>query len=394
MPDPLPNPYTPGQVPRILAGRRVELGRIRDQVSRVATYGELGGPLLVFHAPRGLGKTSLLRAAQRETAALGFVSVWVSCVRGTPVLPELVAGVARSLERADVVPRGGPSARWRTHLDRIGVELGVPGLKVSADVRSEPDPAAPTAPVAALEDLLHESARMVRDRGGAGLLVLVDELHAAAREELSLLLNALQNLDGAREENPLAVVAAGLPVTPEAITRAATFGERSSFVALDLLADADARAAVTGPADELGVTWTGPALDAVVAESGGYPYFLQLLGSASWAAAAPAAGDRIGMAAVRAGIPAATGQVTAMYRARWGSATPTEQSFLTAMAAAGDGNVSRAQIAANLGQDSRAISVPRERLIDKGVIEPVGHGLVRFTLPGFAAYVRQRTDGG
>ena len=100
------------------------------------------------------------------------------------------------------------------------------------------------------------------------------------------------------------------------------------------------------------------------------------------------------MAAVRAGIPAATGQVTAMYRARWGSATPTEQSFLTAMAAAGDGNVSRAQIAANLGQDSRAISVPRERLIDKGVIEPVGHGLVRFTLPGFAAYVRQRTDGG
>ena len=55
------------------------------------------------------------------------------------------------------------------------------------------------------------------------------------------------------------------------------------------------------------------------------------------------------------------------------------------MAAAGDGNVSRAQIAANLGQDSRAISVPRERLIDKGVIEPVGHGLVRFTLPGFAA---------
>ena len=127
MPDPLPNPYTPGQVPRILAGRRVELGRIRDQVSRVATYGELGGPLLVFHAPRGLGKTSLLRAAQRETATLGFVSVWVSCVRGTPVLPELVAGVARSLERADVVPRGGPSARWRTHWTGSASSSGSPG---------------------------------------------------------------------------------------------------------------------------------------------------------------------------------------------------------------------------------------------------------------------------
>jgi AAA ATPase-like protein len=393
----LANPYTPGQVPRILAGRRVELGRIRDQVGRVATYGELGGPLLVFHAPRGLGKTSLLRAAQRETAELGFVSVWVSCVRGTPFLPELVAGVARSLERAEVIPEGAAASRWRARLERIGVELGVPGLKVSADVRTPaPAPEPPTAaPVAALEDLLHHAATLVRGRGGAGLLVLVDELHAASRDELSLLLNALQNLDGEREENPLAVVAAGLPVTPEAITRAATFGERSAFVALDLLGDADARAAVTGPAEALGVSWTEPALDAVVTESGGYPYFLQLLGSASWAAASPGSGDRIGLADVRAGIPAAQGQVTAMYRARWGSATPTEQAFLRAMAEAqgeGEGNVSRAQIAAALGQDSRAISVPRERLIDKGVIEPVGHGLVRFTLPGFAAYVRRRDE--
>ena len=48
----------------------------------------------------------------------------------------------------------------------------------------------------------------------------------------------------------------------------------------------------------------------------------------------------------------------------------------------------RAQIAQRLGVDSRSISVPRERLIEKGVIEPVGHGLVRFTLPGFGDYVR------
>ena len=52
-----------------------------------------------------------------------------------------------------------------------------------------------------------------------------------------------------------------------------------------------------------------------------------------------------------------------------------------------NGNVSRAAIADAMGRASRAISVPRERLIEKGVIEPVGHGLVRFTLPGFGAYV-------
>jgi Mn-dependent DtxR family transcriptional regulator len=61
------------------------------------------------------------------------------------------------------------------------------------------------------------------------------------------------------------------------------------------------------------------------------------------------------------------------------------------MAAAGTDNVTRSQIAQRLGVDSRSISVPRERLIEKGVIEPVGHGLVRFTLPGFGDYVRDRS---
>src|SRR5690606_14165419 len=99
-------------------------------------------------------------------------------------------------------------------------------------------------------------------------------------------LNTLQNLDGSRSENPLAVVSAGLPVTPEALTRAATFGERSSFVSLDVLSEHDARAALVEPAAAEGVTWTDAALGAIVAESHGYPYLIQLLGSTTWDAAA------------------------------------------------------------------------------------------------------------
>lgn len=389
MTEPLANPYTPGQVPRILAGRVTELSRIRDRISRVATFGELGGPLLVFHAPRGLGKTSLLRAAQRQAAEIGFVSAWVACSRERPFLPELVRVVERSLRRAEVIPAGEDGARWRTRLEGLSVELGVPGAKVRADLGGTTRAPAPgPAPIAALEDLLHEAATAVRGRGGAGLLIFLDELHAASADDMATLLNALQNLDGEREDNPLAVVAAGLPATPEALIRAATFGERSSFVPLDVLDDTDARSVLTAPADALGVHWSGPALDLVVSEARGHPYVLQLVGSATWDAAGPVAGDTVTLDAVRAGVPAAAEQLGAMYRARWRSASRGEQAFLAAMAAAGTENVSRARIARTLDQDTRAISVPRERLIEKGVIEPVGHGLVRFTLPGFAAYVR------
>jgi hypothetical protein len=388
---PLPNPYTPGQVPRVLAGRSVELGRIRDVMSRVATFGELGGPLLVFHAPRGIGKTSLLRTAQRQAAEVGFVTAWVACSRERPFLPELVRVVERSLRRAEVFTEGSDGG-WRARLDRISLEIGLPGAKVSADVarRDPPPDMALVAPISALEDLLHEAAVACRRRGGAGLLVFLDELHAASADDMATLLNALQNLDGEREDNPLAVVTAGLPVTPEALTRAATFGERSAFVALDVLSDEDAAAALTVPAAALDVAWTDDAVARLVDEARGHPYFLQLAGSATWNAAAPAAGAAIDLDDVAAGVPEATEQLTAMYRARWRAATRAEQAFLAAMAAARTDNVTRAQIAAALGVDSRSISAPRERLIEKGVIEPVGHGLVRFTLPGFAAYVRDQ----
>ncbi len=388
----LDNPYTPGRVPRLLSGRRAELDRIRGVLARVVTYGELGGPLLVFHAPRGVGKTSLLRAAQRDAAAVGLVTAWVACSRERPVLLELVLSVERALQRAEAVAGPDDQRRWHARLEKVSVELGVPGLKVSGDVRlGGRGQEAPLgqAPIGALEDLLHDAAGLVRSRGGGGLVVFVDELHAASPEEMSILLNALQNLDGEREDNPLALVSAGLPVTPEALTRAATFGERSAFVPLDLLDESASRELVVAPARALEVTWTRDAVSLVTRECRGHPYLLQLLGSATWDAARPEAGGRIRIEHVRAGVPSAATQLDAMYRARWGSATPAEQELLRAMARVDSDNVTRAAIAAGMGVASRAISVPRDRLIAKGVIEPVGHGLVRFTLPGFAAFVRR-----
>jgi len=391
----VPDPYTPGEVPRVLIGRETELGRIRDRVSRVATFGEMGGPLLVFHAPRGLGKTSLMRTAQQQAAAVGCVCAWVACSRERPFLPELAHATDRALERAGLVSDDSDRRRWRDRLERVSVELGPPGIKVKGDVATGPVAARPDAgtdraPIGALEDLLHEAATLARGRYGAGLVVFLDELHAASTDDLGVLLNAVQNLAGERERHPVAVVSAGLPVTPEAITRAATFGERSAFVALDVLSDTDARSLLTAPAEALEVSWSPEALELVATECRGHPYLLQLLGSATWQAAGPEPGDTLTAAHVRSGVPAAQGQLDAMYRARWGAATRAERAFIRAMAEVGDGNVSRAAIAARLDVDTRALSVPRESLIEKGVIEPVGHGLVRFTLPGFAEFVRER----
>ncbi len=392
----LPNPYTPGQFPRILAGRSAELSLIRDRLARVEAYGELSGPLLVFHAPRGVGKTSLLREAQREAEEHGFVTVWLACVRRQPLLPELVDRVGNALETAEVVT-GRAAGAWRARLQRLSLQVGPPGLHVGAELSREPDPpAGATAPVAAIEDLLHDAATKVRKRGGSGLAVFVDELHAAMRADAAILLNALQNLDGRREDNPLTVIGAGLPSTPEELTRAATFGERTAFVGLSLLDGQGSKQALVEPADELGVSWEDRAVAAVERTARGYPYFLQLVAHAAWEAAKPGEGDVVTAAHVRKGRPAAEQQLQAMYRARWRAATPLEQELMAAMAVeAGESTepgeeptVARSDVAARMGRTSRAVSMPRDRLLDKGIIESAGHGLLRFTLPGFTDYVR------
>ena len=359
-----------------------------------------GGTVLV-EGEAGIGKTSLLRAAQREAEEPGFVTAWVACARRQPLLPELVDRVGHALEAAEVVTGRGAGG-WRAQVQKVSLQVGPPGVQLGADVSRAPETSRPPAPVAALEDLLHEAATKVRKRGGSGLALFVDELHAAMRPDAAVLLNALQNLDGRREDNPLTVIGAGLPSTPEELTKAATFGERTSFVGLRLLDDRGSKQALVEPARLLGVSWDDRAVAAVERSARGYPYFLQLLAHAAWQAARPDEGDEVTAAHVRKGLPAAEEQLEAMYRARWRAATALEQDFMAAMAAeAGAATepgeepaVARSAVAIRMGRTSRAVSMPRDRLLDKGIVEPAGHGLLRFTLPGFTEYVRTQAAAG
>ena len=117
----LPNPYAPGELPRVLAGREQQQDRIRGYLSRIGTYGEMGGPLLVFQGPRGVGKTSLLREAQRDAEAHRFITAWVACRRNAPFLPDLVSRVGKAIETADILPRAEKGS-WRLRLESIGVD--------------------------------------------------------------------------------------------------------------------------------------------------------------------------------------------------------------------------------------------------------------------------------
>ena len=55
------------------------------------------------------------------------------------------------------------------------------------------------------------------------------------------------------------------------------------------------------------------------------------------------------------------------------------------------GPVPRRAIAEQLRVETTALSMARQSLLDKGILDAPAHGMLQFTVPGFGAYVRSLT---
>jgi len=378
---------------------------VRRELAPVTAYGEmLGGPI-VLTGPRGVGKTSLLREIRLMAEADGYAVARTSGVKFGPFLGDVLRRVTTALDRLDL----DPAEPRRRQIDELSATIGGSLASVGARVKWAPREGPPDIPPALLspvEDLLHRAATLVRERGGAGLLILIDELHepllSRTREDYrpapgplldaAILLNALQDLDDDREQNPLGVIAAGLPETTDFLTRAATFAERTYEIRLTELDDVTSREVLSRPAIDLGVTWHADALDAATDIGDGYPQALHVVGKWTWEQAAPTDGDEVTLQHLQAALPTIRGQLDNMHRRRWNAATESEREFLRAIARLTDpdrqdGAVRRADIARAMDRSTRSISDVRQNCISKGIVEEVGHGLLRFTMPGFAQYI-------
>lgn len=388
----IPSPYSPGAPPAVLAGRREQVEAAQAELAVVATFARFVGRVRVDIGPRGVGKTSLLKAVRDAGAEAGLVTAWVTARTDEGLVASLVHALGEGLDAigVDVSRRRGLRERLRTLTVELGAGPARAGVELDVSPVRQPGHGAASA---ALGAFVTEASRAARDRGSAGLCLLVDEIQAAPVADLRTIAYAWQELQD-RQPQPAAVLfAAGLPNSPDVLTSAVTFSERFAFRTLQRLDDAAAAEALLLPAETHGVTWEPRLVSEVVALTQGYPYFLQLYGDALWRAAAPVEG---GVLECRH-LATAEGQVVAeletMFRARWAKASPGERRLLAAMAASGEEPVRRADLAARLGVSSNDLSVPRRSLLDKGLIEVSGRGTLSFTTPGFADFVREESAG-
>jgi hypothetical protein len=374
------NPFTPdwGVGPPVLVGRDEHLDRAeramragpRDFWFTHAYYGE-----------RGVGKTVLLDAIGERVAGLGW-----------PVVHNVVRG-GRFVEV--LLRLGLPEARRRLGRRRLGradltvtAEIDVGVVTLEAQRKPEGEPRLPIE--AELELTLRQLGELAADKH-KGVLLTLDEAHAADLSELLVLSQTLQ-LVTKRRSLPIALVVAGLPQLPSLLTGPElTFLERMPKIELGFLGPDACRLALTKPAADRGVRFTDDALTTLVDASGGYPYFVQLLGYHVWEARSGRIVDRAAVTtAVREAARMAAAQV---FTPRWDRLAPKEQEFLRVMAELQvlrpDDPVAVADVRERLGAASyEDISYLRVRLLQKGVVRPAGRGMLRFTFPGMVEWIR------
>jgi hypothetical protein len=381
-----PSPYTPGGIALEVPGRGEQLARIDERLAYLTDLRRLVPRIRVDHAPRGWGKSSLLRQAERLAQRRDALTVWVTANDEVP----LTAAIALRIDEVTAHWGSAERGRLRRALEAATIKLsvGVPGVAQLEATRTPPSPAA-AGDTRAFEEMIRQTAEAATRRGLRGVALFIDEIQDADRSGLRVLTQGWQHLQAEGPEVPAAVFAAGLPTSQIVLKRAATSSERFEYRPLGLLDDTAAAIAIVRPADGLGVRWTDAAVALAVTEAQGYPYTVQLIADQAWQTAGqPDPGGTITVAHVRRALQQISLDLSAMFSSRWQEATAAEREFLLAMARLGDGPVERSAVAAELGVDSNALGPVRAQLISKGLVQPTGRGLLSFTVPGFAAHLR------
>lgn len=432
--DPVRNPYAPGagQRPPELAGRERELEVFDIVLERIAR----GRPerSLMLTGLRGVGKTVLLNTLRSQAinrlwgtgkiearpdqsirrpvaAALHMAIRELAPRHRAPDRIDAFLGVLKAFALratptgSGTAGRGASGSRLR---DRWQPGIDVPaasGRADSGDIEID------------LVELLTDAADVAADVG-TGVAVFIDEMQDLGPEDVSGLCAACHELSqlGA----PLIVVGAGLPHLPAVLSAAKSYSERLfRYQRIDRLDRIAADQALCAPAEREDVEYEQKALDLLYEKSGGYPYFVQAYGKATWdhAPRTPVTAADVRVAAPEAEAELAVG----FFGSRFERATPAEREYMRAMAALSlvgggavegrtvesgvdqgtaaedadggtredlDAAVSTAEIARSLGRKPASLSPARDALIKKGLIYSGERGTVAFTVPHFGRYLR------
>lgn len=390
--DPVRNPYAPGAgtPPPELAGRDELRETVRIAIARSRRGLHAKSVLMV--GLRGVGKTVLLDRMRDDAEAEGVTTMRIEAPESRS-LPALLAPQLRMvLIRLSRNERAKDLARRALR----GLSGFVKALKVKYDdieVTLDVDPEPGLADNGDLEldlQVLMEAVGAAAQSADTAVAMFIDELQYVEEDELAALITALHRT--AQRQLPVVLVGAGLPQLRGRMGDAKSYAERLfDFPEIMPLPPEAATQAIAKPASAEGVEFAPEALARIVEETKGYPYFLQEWGKHVWDVAER---SPITLGDVEIASEAAVAALDeSFFRVRFDRLTPSEKTYLRAMAHLGPGPHRSGDIADVLERKVTSLGPTRSNLIAKGMIWSPSHGDTAFTVPLFDQFMRRIMPG-
>ena len=390
--DPITNPYAPGAgtPPPELAGRDELREGVRIATERVRIGRPTKSVLMV--GLRGVGKTVLLDRMRDAAEGSGIHTIRIEAPEGRS-LPAILAPELRlALLRLSRNKRAKAAAdRALRALSGFAKALKLKYNDIEVGLDFDPEPG-----LADNGDLEHDLVALLEAAGSAAqdaetaLAIFVDELQYVEEVQFAALITAMHRV--AQRQLPVILVGAGLPQLRGLTGNAKSYAERMfDFPEIGPLTPAAARLAIAKPATAQGVAFDDNALQRIIDETRGYPYFLQEWGKHSWDAATESPISLADVEAASRTVIAALDE--SFFRVRFDRLTPLEKRYLRAMADLGPGPHRSGDIAGALGRRVTAIAPTRNQLIAKGMLWSPQHGDTAFTVPLFDEFMRRIMPG-
>ena len=384
--DPVRNPYAPGagSPPPELAGRSDILNQAKIALQRIA-QGRATKSLIIVGL-RGVGKTVLLTEIERIGENEGYLTYSTEAHEQKTLPALLVPGLRRILFKLSSIEASKQAARRGLGIlkafvgslkVKIGeLEIGVEPEKGSADSGDlETD----------LPDLIVAIGKAAK-AAGRPIAIIIDELQYLSAKELSAFIMAIHKIN--QLQLPLIFVGAGLPQILGIAGDSKSYAERLfSFPSVGALEKEDAISAIVVPATEEGVKFEKGAVEEIIKQTKGYPYFLQQWAYEAWNHAEQSPITLTLVKSVSAEVLQELDQ--SFFKVRLDRCTPTEKKYMRALAELGPGPHKSSDVADVLKVKPASTSPTRSSLIKKGMVYSPIYGDTEFTVPLFDEFMKR-----
>ena len=358
------NPFRPsaGATPPEILGR----AGVLDEFEYGLRLGS-GAPglLTIFTGARGIGKTVMIGAAHDIAREKGWAVISETATAG------FMGRIGESMRQLAEELGTGPANRRIT-------AIAAAGFSITTQLPPERQVAWRT---------LGEELLGLLNKHGNGLVITVDEIHAADRSELAQLAASVQHF--IQDRLPIGLVFAGLPAAVSDLLNegVATFLRRADKIDLHAAAVREVEESFATTFAEASFAVSPDLVRHAAEATGGYPFLIQLVGYFLWKEAEINQGNLTAETVERAIEAANRRNGRTVIEAALAASSPKDLDFLHAMAE-DDGPSVAGDIGRRIEARTNLVANYRSRLLAAGLIESTAHGKVDFAIPGLRQHLR------